>query len=288
MAQKHHEDSALVFESLQAPFGVQVKGLSLLAEELPSATLQRALDQHRLLLFRDTLLEDERQVALMQCFGEPLQENPHRRERYSFVSNTREDGILGESAYAFHLDHAFMEEPIEVLSLNAVEAPPGCGVTRFADMVRAAETLPAGLRTRVAGQLGHNIIDPSSEPSDIRMHTQSHPDLPRAAHPVLTPHHRTGADTLFVMEQQTERIGDLPRDESDALLRALFDHLYQEAHLYVHAWQPGDLIVWDNRALQHARSALTELPRTLRRVSVGGSSVFSLFENADGPMHRLG
>jgi taurine dioxygenase len=274
---------------LHPGFGVEVRGVSLEADARTGALLQEALDTHRLLLFRETALSDEEQIELMRCFGEPTLENPHRNLLHSFVSNAREDGILGEGAYAFHSDHAFMPDPIEYLSLAAIEVSPGCGTTRFADMVGAAASLPPELRSRIAGRSGRNIIDPTGEPDEIRMRAQGHQGLPQAAHAVLSPHPRTGAETLFVNEQQTEYLSDLPREESDLLLEALFAHLYQDAHVYAHEWQPGDLIVWDNRALQHARARLDpKIPRTLRRVSVGGSSVFELFQGADGPMHRLG
>jgi taurine dioxygenase len=276
------------YTPLHPGFGVEVHGVSLDGDTRTGELLQEALDTHRLLLFRETALSDEAQVELMRCFGEPTLENPHRDALHAFVSNAREDGILGEGAYAFHSDHAFMPDPIEYLSLAAIEVSPGCGATRFADMVGAAASLPPELRAGIEGRSGQNIIDPSGEPGEVRMRAQSHAGLPQAAHAALAPHPRTGAETLFVNEQQTEFLSDLPRDESDALLEALFAHLYQDAHVYVHEWQPGDLIVWDNQALQHARPRLDpKVPRTLRRVSVGGSSVFEFFQQADGPMHRL-
>ena len=62
-------------------------------------------------------------------------------------------------------------------------------------------------------------------------------------------------------------------------------HLYSPAYVYEHRWSEGDLILWDNRALQHARDALDpNAPRTLRRVSVGGTSVIEFFKVYDGSM----
>ncbi len=276
------------YSPLHAGFAVEARGLSLASDPLLAKRLQEAIDTHRLLLFRDSQLTDEGQVELMRCFGEPMLENPHRESLHSFVSNVREDGILGENAYAFHSDHAFMPDPIEYLSLAAIEVSPGCGATRFADMIGAAASLPANLRARLEGRIGHNVIDPAGDPEDVRMLAQGHAGLPQAAHAALTPHPRTGASTLYVSEQQTEYLSDLSRDESDSLLQALFAHLYSDAHVYVHEWQPGDLVVWDNRAVQHARPKLDpNTPRTLRRVSVGGSSVFDFFANANGPMQPL-
>jgi taurine dioxygenase len=45
--------------------------------------------------------------------------------------------------------------------------------------------------------------------------------------------------------------------------------LYDEAIQYRHHWQPGDLVLWNNRSLQHARTPYDEsLPRTLRRTPI--------------------
>ena len=134
--------------------------------------------------------------------------------------------------------------------------------------------------------MGLNVVDPASDPGSLRMRRREHEGLPQAFHPVLMKQAKSADEALFVTEQQTELIQGMPREESDALLRLLFAHLYDDSHVYVHEWQPGDLIVWDNRAIQHARPELSAIPRTLRRVSVGGSSVFEFFRNSDGPMHR--
>ena len=57
----------------------------------------------------------------------------------------------------------------------------------------------------------------------------------------------------------------------------------QSHQLAVRAGVEGDLVIFDNRALQHARDAPgREATRTLRRVVVGGSSVIEFFRMKDG------
>jgi alpha-ketoglutarate-dependent taurine dioxygenase len=50
-----------------------------------------------------------------------------------------------------------------------------------------------------------------------------------------------------------------------------------DANAYEHEWREGDLVVWDNLALQHSRRAipLSRGERTFRRVAVcaGGNGV---------------
>ena len=61
------------------------------------------------------------------------------------------------------------------------------------------------------------------------------------------------------------------------LLGELFDHLYAPANVYRHRWRNGDLVIWDNIALQHARPDQSATPRRrLRRVAVAEKTFFQL------------
>jgi hypothetical protein len=51
-------------------------------------------------------------------------------------------------------------------------------------------------------------------------------------------------------------------------LQALFALLYRPDNVYEHHWREGDLVFWDNLALQHGRPPLTQPgERTLRRMA---------------------
>ena len=100
------------------------------------------------------------------------------------------------------------------------------------------------------------------------------PGAPRAEHPVLWDHPRTGAPTVYVSAMQTDSIVGLPERESEALLVALWDRLYEPGNVYTHRWEVGDLVVWDNVSVQHARDDVKPGDgRTLRRVPVGAIAV---------------
>ena len=44
----------------------------------------------------------------------------------------------------------------------------------------------------------------------------------------------------------------LDKEESDPLLMELYVHQSQPQFVYSHRWQPGMLVMWDNRSLLHA------------------------------------
>lgn len=81
-------------------------------------------------------------------------------------------------------------------------------------------------------------------------------------------HPTSGEELLYVSAMQTDSIVGLPEAESEELLARCWARLHASDNVYEHVWSPGDLLVWDNLALQHARDAVHGR-RTLRRVPVG-------------------
>jgi len=59
--------------------------------------------------------------------------------------------------------------------------------------------------------------------------------------------------------------------ESDALLTTLAAHLTDEARVYDHCWQAGDMVLWDNwRMLHCARGVPDGMYREVHRTSIAG------------------
>jgi taurine dioxygenase len=79
---------------------------------------------------------------------------------------------------------------------------------------------------------------------------------------------------LFVGQMQTDAIVGLDEPASETLLAELWSELYAPRNVYTHQWRVGDLVVWDNLAVQHARDDVAVgSGRTLRRVPVGTYAV---------------
>ena len=88
------------------------------------------------------------------------------------------------------------------------------------------------------------------------------------------PHPRTQAPLLCLSDHFTERLLDVDKSASNELIAAAFDELYRAEYTYAHHWAPGDLIIWDNIALQHGRDPIPEgARRTLRRVPMSENSL---------------
>ncbi len=255
-------DHASLFQPLE-PFGVEADAsLVLHPTEAGKEELRRHFDQQGLVLIRGLSLTMDQQKDLCRIFG-PVLDTPHEN---FVVSNVREDGFLGAQELLFHHDLTYLPAPYLGGSLHALEAGEGVTSTRFSSGTRAWDRLPEALRQRVARlnalHVKQRVFDRPNTLADLE------PGDVCAIHAVVGRHARTGAPYLMVSEDLTVSIAGLNEADSAALLGELFAHLYAPDNVYEHHWGVGDIIVWDNLALQHARGPLSDAPRSLQRVSI--------------------
>lgn len=264
---------------LTPALGASVHGLDLSQPLTPDAQdeLRALMAAYRLLLFRGQSVPVADHVRLGRVFGPVLDDE---RKGTGYVSNVRPGGFVPEGPLWFHSDLAFTAEPCLGLSLYALDVPSACP-TLYANAVRAAAVLPAALRDAVTGRAALHLYDLAGQRGDVR-YTESllgpaGPLAPRCAHPVLLTHPVSGEEVLFVSQMQTGRVLGLDDAASDELLDQLFAVLYDEGNVYRHDWSVGDIVVWDNVAVQHARPVPPpRAARTLHRVAIAEHSIFEL------------
>jgi alpha-ketoglutarate-dependent taurine dioxygenase len=259
---------------INAPFGAQVVGLDP-AAELDAETIERlrhAFDERGLLLFRSLHADHPFQVRLSELLIGNDTGIPRGRDRTPddsfYISNRREGAAAPFGRLPFHSDAMWSDDPPLVLSLAAVDVEPPVTPTIFASAVHAWSTLPADLRARAERLSAVHIaglVPRGDDQDEVLIPTFEQPNSTTA--PIRFRHPRTGRPLLQVCEQMTLEVDGLPPDESEALLLELFAHLYDPATRWEHVWGNGDLVVWDNLAVHHARvNVPAEGPaRTLRK-----------------------
>jgi taurine dioxygenase len=261
------------FRRLHQSLGVEVIDFDPCAPTEPErvAELQRALDEHQLLVFRGgRRIPPERQVEISGWFG-PVTDDSGEGRRWSVLTNADAAGTVH---LPFHSDFTYTDAPIQVISLHALEIPPAGASTAFASGIRAWATLPEQCRQKLQGRtVRHRYRSSITEGLPVFV----------AHHPVRFVHPRTGRPVLFVTEFHADRIDGLDSYESSRLLAELFAHLYRPENVYVHRWQRWDLVLWDNLALQHARLGETRIAdgeRSFQRVSLNERPYAELIERA--------
>lgn len=244
------------------PFGIEVQ-LAFVspASDAERADLARLYMHDGLLIARDLNLTMDDQRELCRAFG-PVPDSPYEN---FYVSNTRADGFLGTKELQWHNDVPYLPSPYLVAALHAVEVDPDAASTRFVSGYSAYDSLPTRLKSRVEGMKALQVRQRVSERAN-RLDDLEAGDL-CTVHPVVRTQAGTGRRYLFVNENMTACIIGLSADDSDALLEELFSYLYAEHAIYDHSWRPGDLVVWDNLSVQHARGQAGAGARTLQRVT---------------------
>jgi len=221
-----------------------------------------------LLVFRNNGLTIEDQTRFAAYFGTPSETNtrtdPDRDPRILLISNIRKNGkpigALPDGVLQFHSDSAFHEEPLMATLLYSVEIPSTGGDTLFSNATAAYDQLPAPLKEQLKNLTAVNGYDYSTQ---VKRAGYDRSSGPHAIHPVLRTHPETRRKAIYVNRLMTEEICDLPDADSDSILSDLFDRIEDSDIRYTHVWKTGDLLMWDNRFVQHAR---TDFPSTERRL----------------------
>ncbi len=278
---------ALEFEPLSPVLGVRLHGLDL-SRPIPAETqtaMRQAFARYGVLCVpsaSDTPdMDVEDQIRFASVFGKVdgegngqlrFAEGEKRPKRgIMFVSNLRENGelvgVLPDGEMHFHSDGAHREVPYRGTTLYAIKIPSRGGETKFANLTSAYEALSPEMKARVEGLSGRFVYDVRAT---LRNQTNEGDEgLSSSVHPLVRRHSDTGKPALYLSRLMTRNIVGLERAESDRLLGELFDHCEQPKFVYAHTWTLGDLLLWDNRCLNHARNDFpAQEERHLRRVTV--------------------
>jgi alpha-ketoglutarate-dependent taurine dioxygenase len=274
--------SPLKIRNLSDGFGAEVDGFQY-DGEVDSAThlqLREAFDDRGVLVFRGLDIDRTAQAYLSELL---IRDNaPTLAEAAAlagkqdgfWISNTEPGAAAPFGRLLYHKDMMWSPDPFLVNSLYGVDVAPDVVPTLFASSARAWDTLSDALRARVEGRSAIHVTGPEGFGdrrragldgdvlNNIRETTPSHTTLVGHSHP------RTGRTLLYVSQGMTKGIVGLSEDESEDLLEELFAHLYRQDNVIEHHWHNGDLVIWDNLALQHARAAVAAggPPRTLRKI----------------------
>jgi taurine dioxygenase len=256
--------------------GAEIRGIDLRTkpdEETVRAIYQAWLD-HLVIVFPEQKLEQEDLIRVTGYFGE-LGEL-HRPPKYRppgfskllpgimMISNIRENGepigALPDGEMMFHHDMIHAEVPSKATLLYAVEIPSKGGNTLFASGYAAYETLDPAIRSRLEDKKALHHYNYGSVQKGDGKGTEAYGEC---VHPVFRTHDDTRRKAVYVNRLMTVKVLDIPEDESDRLLDAVFDHSERKEFVYEHEWRLGDLLLWDNRCSTHAR---TDFPSTERRL----------------------
>ena len=280
---------------IDATLGAVVTGLSLARMDASTwKTVEEAFHRYAVLVFPGQNLSEEEQVAFARRFGdiELLAADPEMKA--VAISNRKPDGtVMGPEEHRFkslcgnegwHTDSSYMPLAAKASVLSAQVVPPASGETEWADMRAAYDALDETTRRRISGLSAHHSLYHSQAQighlvetgAGYGFHTKGAPLRPLVkAHPV------TGRPALFI-GRHAYGIPGLDEAESEKLLAELVDFACRPPRTYAYRWQPGDVVIWDNRCVLHrARPYDFGKVRVMRHTRVAGDPATEL-----APTHR--
>lgn len=153
----------------------------------------------------------------------------------------------------WHTDDSYFAKPAKATMYQSLKIPDSGGQTRFCNMRQAYDDLSDEMKARLDGLKTVHSYDTMRAPARAAARNAAEAEeTPDVVHPLIRTHEDTGRKAIYLNSNRTDRIIDMDRDESDALLDELFDHVTQPKYQYHHEWQVGDVLLWDNRCLMHS------------------------------------
>ena len=266
------------------PFGVELEGFTYrTASAADREAFEASFRKYSLVLIRDTELTAQEQIQLMSRLGPVAKEVPggglvnyiaHDPE-HILPPGTAGPAEFGQGGLNFHFDMAYTPDwPQWMASLYGVRVPTRDGHTLFRHGGRIYANLDETTKKAVAGRKAIHIFDTGrarARESTVRKVCF------RSSHPLVRAHPYGGGDVLTACEQDTDRIVGMKPENSERILNELFEALANPAEVLAIQWRIGDLVIWDNRVVQHARRDFDPAePRILRRVGCGDERMILL------------
>ncbi len=200
-----------------------------------------------------------------------------------FVSNIKKDGRdIGhaDAGSVWHSDMSFTEHPPRATMLYAVEVPVRSGVvlgaTNFASAAAAYDSLPPEMKERIDGlTVVHDVFGRRAKTGTHKQQDENRKQQPKVTHPLVRVHPHTGRKCLYVSPGECTGIVGMDDAEALPLIDELAALIPQERFRFKHDWQPGDVLIWDNCAVQHLATfdySWPEERRLMWRITVGGET----------------
>ncbi len=286
---------SITVRPLTPVFAAEITNIDLTRtlDDATFAKVENAFETYSVLVFPKQNLDDDAQIAFSSRFG-PLETtqghiaNNFTVRKVSVISNLDPDGQLMKAddprliyrigQRNWHSDSSFKRVPAKASLLHARKLPPSGingnegGQTQFASLRAAYDALPESRKRELENKAAIHHYAYSRRNDGIQLtNTEEDKRFPPVAQAIIRANPVNGRKALYV-GSHASHIQGMPEEAGRALLKELLDHATRNEWTYLHHWQVGDLVMYDNRAALHrARPyAITEHARILHRTTVAG------------------
>lgn len=273
-------------------FAGEVSGVDL-AKPLTKAevaAIEAGMDRYAVLVFRNQAIDDDQQLAFTLNFGDiehaeggniTKRSELRLKDGMVDVSNLDKDGkplprsdrrrMFNLGNRLWHSDSSFRATPAKYSLLSGRVIADDGGNTEFADMRAAYDMLDDATRAQIENMVcEHSLIYSRGSMGFADLTDEEKAMFKPVRQRLVRTHPVTGRKSLYLSSHIGTIIGwEMP--EARDFLRDLTEHATQRELVYIHRWQPNDLLVWDNRQTMHRVRRFDESkPRDVRRTTVAG------------------
>jgi taurine dioxygenase len=275
LAEESAPFECITVDKLTPVIGAEIGGVDL-SQPLGNRALDeihRALAENLVIFFRDQHLTPEQHLGFGRQFGDlhvhPAA--PHAPGHPELMAIHADKDSTRANGEGWHSDVSCDARPPMGSILYIRTCPPHGGDTLFASMYAAYEALSDRMKRYLEGLTAVHDGEDAYRGTYANYGVEDKPTYPRAEHPVVRTHPVTGKQALYVNAGFTTRILGVPRDESQGILRYLFEHTANPLFQCRFRWRENSVAFWDNRCVQH-RAMWDYWPHTRSgfRVTVAG------------------
>ncbi|MFT5488887.1 MAG: taurine dioxygenase [Paracoccaceae bacterium] len=278
---------------LSDAMGAEIIGIDLnTLDDETFAAINDAYLEHQMLCFRDQNLDPGKLVDFSERFGTV---EPHDNLKFTLKSHPKilvlsndvdadgnQIGVI-DAGDAWHTDHSFKTHPANCTILYSLKNPSEGGATDFSNQYAAYEALSDDIKAKIAPLRGRHSISKlknkrvqisGAREDAVEFYKRQEKAIPDVEHRLVRTHPVTGRKSLYCSPRFTIGIVGIEEDEGDALLDELIAHSIKTEFRYRHQWGDGDVVMWDNRCVNHRATGGYEYPdiRHLYRTTVEGQA----------------
>jgi alpha-ketoglutarate-dependent 2,4-dichlorophenoxyacetate dioxygenase len=225
--------------------------------------ISELLSEFSVVVIRDQNITNDQHIKFSECFGNLEQTKvgtDGSGSKLIILRNFDEDGNIvpptdrqrlnNLANKEWHSDSSFKKIPSKLSILSAKMIPSNGGDTEFLSMRAAYNSLPENLKLNIEDKVcwhdyshGRLKIDPNLVTSEEKK------ALPPVKQKLVLNNKKYGKS--LYLGAHCSKIDGMTENESQNLLKEIYEFVDNKSFVYFHVWKPYDLIMWDNRSVLH-------------------------------------
>ena len=225
--------------------------------------ISELLSKFSVVVIRDQNITNDQHIKFSECFGNLEQTKVgtdgsgskliilrNFDEDGNIVSPTDRQRLNNLANKEWHSDSSFKKIPSKLSILSAKMIPSNGGDTEFLSMRAAYNSLPENLKLNIEDKVcwhdyshGRLKIDPNLVTSEEKK------ALPPVKQKLVLNNKKYGKS--LYLGAHCSKIDGMTENESQNLLKEIYEFVDNKSFVYSHVWKPYDLIMWDNRSVLH-------------------------------------